>query len=68
VAGGMASILSAVQAADAEPTSQVIAAARQAHEEMEKLAGRIHEIRSGPFADVNKKLRAAGLEGLKIEP
>jgi hypothetical protein len=68
VAGEMASILSAVQAAEAEPTSQIIAAARQAHEEMEKLAGRIHEIRSGPFADVNKKLRAAGLEELKIEP
>jgi photosystem II stability/assembly factor-like uncharacterized protein len=67
VAGEMASILGAVQAADAEPTSQVLAAARQAHEEMEKLAARIHDIRSRAFTTVNEKLRKAGLEELKVE-
>jgi hypothetical protein len=56
-----------VQGADVEPTSQVVAAAKQAHDELAKLAGRLHDLRKKSFAPLNEKLRKAGLEELRID-
>jgi photosystem II stability/assembly factor-like uncharacterized protein len=67
VAGELGGILGTVQGADVEPTSQVIAAAKHAREELAKLAGRLHDIRANSFAPLNEKLRKAGLEELRLE-
>jgi len=67
VAGELGAILGTLQGADVEPTSQVVAAAKQAHDELAKLASRLHDVREKSFTPLNDKLRKAGLEELRID-
>jgi photosystem II stability/assembly factor-like uncharacterized protein len=67
VAGEFGSLLGNLQAADVEPTSQVLTAMDATRDEFTKLMSQFRDVRASVLTPLNQKLRGAGLAELSLE-
>lgn len=66
--GELLSLMSLLEQADAEPTTQALAAVRSAQREFDSLVSRWDALRGPELVALNAKLRAAGQQPVSIVP
>ncbi|MDB4877255.1 MAG: glycosyl hydrolase repeat-containing protein [Gemmatimonadetes bacterium] len=66
--GDLSTLLALLEEADAEPTTQAVAAARATQRDFDALVGRWNTLRTTDLAALNAKLRAAGLQAVSLVP
>ena len=68
IAGELSTLLALVEEADVEPTTQAMAAVRNAQRDFASLVSRWVRLRTTELAALNAKLRAAGQATIALEP